>query len=267
MIKIFSNNFLLFICFLSISCSEYRKILKEDGYEKKLESALKYYENEEYFKASTLLKDIKPLVKGSEESETVDFYFAYSLYNLKQYDLSAKYFKGFIELFSRSEKVIEAEYLYSISLYKESPNSNLDQSSTIEAISAIQNFINKYPYSEYSKDANSIIDELQIKLETKNFDNAKQYYKTRNYKSAIIALENFENDFPDSSLNEEGSYLKILSQYLISINSFEDLQEDRFRKTVDLYLSFVDKYPKSIFLGEAEKMYVESLNLLTKFAE
>ena len=40
--------------FLSISCSEYRKILKEDGYEKKLESALKYYENEEYFKAHFL---------------------------------------------------------------------------------------------------------------------------------------------------------------------------------------------------------------------
>ena len=56
------------------------KILKEDGYEKKLESALKYYENEEYFKASTLLKDIKPLVKGSEESETVLISILHTLY-------------------------------------------------------------------------------------------------------------------------------------------------------------------------------------------
>ena len=77
----------------------------------------------------------------------------------------------------------------------------------------MQNFMNKYPYSDYSIEANKIIDELQVKLETKNFDNAKKYYKTRNYKSAIIALNNFENDFPDSSLNEEGGYLKILSQY------------------------------------------------------
>ena len=136
--------------------------------------------------ASTLFSDIKPIVKGSEESETVDFYFAYTLYELKQFDKSAKYFKGFIELFSRSEKVVEAEYLYAISLYKTSPNSNLDQSSTVEAISAVQNFINKYPYSEYSIDANNIIDELQVKLETKNFENAKQYYKTRNYKSCVF---------------------------------------------------------------------------------
>ena len=74
-------------------------------------------------------------------------------------------------------------------MYKESPNSNLDQSSTIEAISAIQNFINKYPYSEYSKDANSIIDELQIKLETKNFDNAKQYYKREIINQQLLLLK------------------------------------------------------------------------------
>ena len=267
MIKHSKFSLAIVLLFLLFSCSEYRKVLKSEGYEKKLEAAMKYYEDEEYFKASTLFKDIKPLVKGSEESEIVDFYFAYSLYNLKQYSLSSKYFKGFIELFSRSDKITEAEYLYSISLYKESPNSNLDQSSTVEAISSMQNFMNKYPYSDYSIEANKIIDELQIKLETKNFDNAKQYYKTRNYKSAIIALNNFENDFPDSSLNEEGGYLKILSQYLISINSFEDLQEKRFKETIDYYLEFVDKYPTSPFLAEAEKMYVESLNLLTKFAE
>ena len=51
---------------------ETRKILKEVGYEKKLEAAIKYYGEEEYFKASTLFKDIKPLVKGSEESEVIN---------------------------------------------------------------------------------------------------------------------------------------------------------------------------------------------------
>ena len=131
----------------------------------------------------------------------------------------------------------------------------------------MQNFINKHPYSEYSSGANQIISELQIKLETKNFENAKQYYKTRNYKSAIIALKNFERDFPDSSFNEEGFFLRILSQYIISENSFESLQEERFKEVIKLYIEFIDKYPQSPFIIEAEKMYVESLDLLTKFAE
>ena len=266
--KISINIFISFIAIIIFqACSDYRKILKTSGYEEKLEGALKYYEEEDYFKASTIFQDIKPLVKGSEKSEIVDFYFAYSLYNLEQYELSAKYFKGFIELFSRSDKVIEAEYLYAFSLYKESPNSNLDQSNTIEAINAIQNFINKYPYSEYSKGANNLIDELQVKLEKKSFENAKQYYKTRMYKSAIIALSNFENDFPDSNFNDECNYLKIVSQYLIAQNSFDDLKKERYKKVTDFYVEFIDKYPNSSFQKEAEKMYVESLNLLTKFAE
>jgi outer membrane protein assembly factor BamD len=266
--KINTNIFISIITIIIIqSCSDYRKILKIPGYEEKLEAALEYYEKEDYFKASTIFQDIKPLVKGSKEAEIVDFYFAYSLYKLEQYELSSKYFKSFIELFSRSDKVIEAEYLYAFSLYKESPNSNLDQSSTIEAINAIQNFINKYPYSEYSKGANNLIDELQVKLETKSFENAKQYYKTRMYKSSIIALNNFENDFPDSFFNDECNYLKIVSQYLIAQNSFDDLKKERYKIVTDFYMKFIDKFPNSPFQKEAEKMYVESLNLLTKFAE
>tara|TARA_A100000164_G_scaffold382157_1_gene439370 strand:- start:4902 stop:5711 length:810 start_codon:yes stop_codon:yes gene_type:complete len=260
----FLLNFILIL--LLTSCSEYRKTLKSTGYDEKLEAAMEYFEEEKYFKASTLFKDIKPLVKGSKESEIVDFYFAYSLYNLDQYEASAKYFKAFIELFSRSERVIEAEYLYAFSLYKTSPNSNLDQSTTIEAITAIQNFINKYPYNNFSIDANKIIDELQVKLETKNFENAKQYFKTRNYKSALIAFDNFKKDFPDSKFNEEITFLKILSQYNIAINSFQNLQEERFNDLIDFYLEFIDKYPESSYKIDAEKMYIESLNILTNFA-
>ena len=107
---------------------------------------------------------------------------------------------------------------------------------------------------------------MQVKLETKNFENAQQYFKTRNYKSAIIALENFKKDFPDSKFNDQGMFLKILSQYNIASNSFQNLQEDRFRDLIDLYLDFVDEYPSSAYRIEAEKMYLESLNILSNFA-
>ena len=49
--------------------------------------------------------------------------------------------------------------------------------------------------------------------------------------------------------------------------TFDDLKKERYKKVTEYYLKFVDKYPNSSFITEAEKMYVESLNLLTKFAE
>ena len=61
-------------------------------------------------------------------------------------------------------------------------------------------------------------------------------------------------------------FLKILSQYNIASNSFQNLQEDRFRDLIDLYLDFVDEYPLSTYRIEAEKMYLESLNILSNFA-
>jgi len=261
------NKLFLIIIFISLSCSDYRKLFKTEGYEEKLEGALKYYEQEEYYKASTLFEDIKPLVKGTEKSEIVDFYFAYCLYQQKQYILSANYFKEFIELYSRSERVIEAEYLYGYSLYKDSPNFDLDQSSSFKAIESIQAFINKYPYSKYSKDAGNLIDELRVKIEKKYFFNAKQYYKTKKYKSAIIALKNFQIEFPGSYFDEESYYLIISSQFLIAKSSFESLQKDRYKKVTDFYIQFIDKYPKSTFIKEAEKMYIESLKFLGTFAE
>ena len=103
-------------------------------------------------------------------------------------------------------------------------------------------------------------------METKNFENAKQYFKTRNYKSALIAFDNFKNDFPDSKFNEETSFLKIQSQYNIAINSFQNLQEQRFKDLINFYLEFIDDYPKSTFKIKAEEMYVESLNILSNFA-
>ena len=46
--KINIKLFLLFISIILISsCSDYRKILKTPGFEKKLEAALEYYEEKE----------------------------------------------------------------------------------------------------------------------------------------------------------------------------------------------------------------------------
>ena len=158
---------LLFIAFYSASCSKFRKIQKSNDWELKYRAAMEYYENKEYYKASTLLEELLPIIRGRPEAEKAQFYFAYSYYYQKQYLLSAHYFQTFFELYSRSEYAQEAFFMYAYSLYLDSPNYNLDQSNTIEAIQAIQTFLNKYPRSKYREQANLLIDEMQVKLEEK----------------------------------------------------------------------------------------------------
>ncbi|HLF36064.1 MAG TPA: outer membrane protein assembly factor BamD [Cyclobacteriaceae bacterium] len=261
---------LLFIAFYSASCSKFRKIQKSNDWELKYRAAMEYYENKEYYKASTLLEELLPIIRGRPEAEKAQFYFAYSYYYQKQYLLSAHYFQTFFELYSRSEYAQEAFFMYAYSLYLDSPNYNLDQSNTIEAIQAIQTFLNKYPRSKYREQANLLIDEMQVKLEEKAYQNAYLYYRLQKYlegeglKAALIAFENFQNDYPDSRFNEKICYLKVECSYRIARKSIRSRQKERLERTIEYYLYFIDKFPQSPMLRDAENIYSNCLDDLEK---
>jgi len=251
---------------IAISCSEFRKIQKSTDWKRKYDAAMKYYEEEEYYKANVLLEDIIPIIKGTKEAELAEFYYAYSYYYQKQYILSSHYFKTFAATYARSEHAMEAQYMNAYSLYLESPVSDLDQSSTYEAISAMQVFINQYPFSEYKDKSQQIIDDLQKKLEKKAYDNARLYYQLRRYKAGVVAFDNFETDFPDSQFNEEISYLRVKCQYEYAIQSIRDKQEERYRSVIEYYQKFVDKYSTSKYLREAQDMYTFSLDQIRELS-
>jgi outer membrane protein assembly factor BamD len=255
------------------SCSKFRKIQKSDDWEVKYRAALEYYNNEEYYKASVLFEEILPIMRGRPEAEQVQYYFAYSYYYQKQYILSAHYFKTFFTIYSRSEWAQEAMYMHAYSLYLDSPAYELDQSNTYDAISAMQYFINKFPNSEYRSEATRIIDELQVKLEEKAYENAIHYYKLEKYnggdalKAALIAFDNFQNDYPDSELNDRISFLKVEASYKLARRSIRSKQRERLMNTVEYYQEFIDNYPQSDYVRNAENIYINCLDDLEKLQE
>ncbi len=245
----------LLVLVLSASCSDFRQIMKSDDWQKKYDAALKYYEEKDYYRATMLLEEILPIIRGSKTAEEAQYYYAYAHYYQRKYVLSAHYFQQFYETYSRSKYATEAMFMHAYSLYQESPVHSLDQSSTVEAIDAMQLFINKYPYSDYKERAENIMDELQAKLEVKAYDNALLYYQLGDYKAAIIAFNNFQNDYPDSDLNEEISYWKLAAQFQLAEQSITSKQKERYYTTIEYYQSFIDKYPESKFVKEAESIY------------
>ncbi|MGB3180081.1 MAG: outer membrane protein assembly factor BamD [Cyclobacteriaceae bacterium] len=247
------------LAIMTVGCSEFNKIRKSDDWQKKYNAALEYYEDEDYYRANVLLEEVLPLLRGTEYEEKAQFYYAYSHYYREQYILSAHYFKTFYDTYGRSEYAEEALYKYAYSLYNQSPETNLDQSSTYEAISAIQLFINRYPGSEYREEATEIIDKMQRKLEAKAFENARLYHQLRVWKSAIIAFDNFADDFPDSPLNERAMFLKLDAAHELAVRSVESKKGERFRQAVTYYQEFLDAYPESEYLRDAESVYKATL--------
>lgn len=185
----------------------------------KYEAGINYYEKKDYYRASVLFEQILPIVRGLPEGEKVQFYLAYCQFYDKLYLLASEQFKTFYETYGRSAMAEEARFMHAYSLYMSSPNPNLDQSSSIEAMAAMQQFINRFPNSEFQDRAVEVIETTQQKLEKKGFENARQYYRMKYYKAAVVALNNFKDNFPDSKYIEEAYYLVILSEFKLAEQS------------------------------------------------
>ncbi len=255
-----------FLVFLSVvtlgACSKFSKLQKEGTLEQKYEAALQYYKKADYYHAGLLFEEITPLLNGKDarQAELAQFYNAYCNFKQANYNMAQFLFKNFYETFQRSEYAQESLYMHAYSLYKDSPNSNLDQTNTLTAISALQDFINTYPESAFREESTQLILELRDKLERKAYDKAKLYYKTSeaniaNFRSAVVAINNFQKDFPDSKYNEELAFLRVDAQYNLARLSFIDKQKERFQDVNKYYLAFIDKYPQSKYLRQAERFY------------
>ncbi|TAE40275.1 MAG: outer membrane protein assembly factor BamD [Runella slithyformis] len=253
-------SFLLAVVVLISSCSKFSKLQKEGTVEQKYEAALVYYKKADYYRAGLLFEEITPLLKGAKEAELSQFYNAYCNYHQGLYNMSQFLFKNFYDTFQRSEYAPEAFYMHAYSLYRDSPIFELDQTSTLTAISALQDFINTYPESPFREECTKLILELRDKLERKAYEKAKLYYKTSeaniaNYRSAVVAINNFERDFPNSKYTEELAYTRIVSEYNLAKLSFQDKQKERFEETNKFYLTFIDKFPQSKYVKQAERFY------------
>ena len=113
--------------------------------------------------------------------------------------------------------------------------------------------MNNYPNSKFSKEANSLINELQIKLEKKDFEIAKQYYTIRDFKASIKANNNFISSFPGTKFREESMYVKFNSMYEIAINSIELKKRERLNELKDYIKLILDYYPETSFILDLEK--------------
>jgi len=254
---------IVFVLLLGVSCSKFRKFEKNPDWRVKYEGGLDYYNKKDYYRAAILFEQILPIVRGLPEAEKVQFYLAYCQYHEKLYLLASEQFRSFYETFGRGALSEEARFMYAYALYVSSPGTNLDQSGSIEAMTSMQEFINRYPNSKFKDQAVEVIFLSQEKQEKKGFENARQYVKMRQYKAAVVAMDNFQKNFPDSKYIEEAKYMIILSQFELAEKSIQSKQRERYTEVVELYTDFIDRYPKSKFLKDAEQFYTESTEKLS----
>lgn len=238
--------------------SKYEKLRASNDTAKKYREAVRLYEKKDYNKALGLFDDLVTKYRGTAEAEDLSYYFAYTHYKLRDYTTARYHFKTFADTYASSPKAEECRFMAAYCFYLESPVYSLDQENTIKAIEALQLFINLYPKSERVAEASKLISNLRDKLETKSYANAKLFLDIGDFKSAVIAFRNSARDFPDTKYAEEMEFLTIKAQVLYAKASFEIKQEERFNEAIQMYDEFVQNYPSSKYLKEAQDLKKDS---------
>lgn len=258
----------LFLLIIVISaCSEYSKVLKSGDNTRKKDYALQMYEEEEWIKSVTLLEEVIPYYKLTPDGEKLYYYYCMANYYIGDYYLAGYYFKRFIRQFPASKHTEEAQFLSALCAVNNSPDYKLDQTETLNALDELQIFVDLYPNSSRIDTCNKIMDRLNGKLELKTYENSMLYFKTENYKAAVVAFKGMLEKYPETKYKEELMFYIVKSGYLLAINSIESKKKERLEETLKSYRTFVAAFPESDWLGEAEDIMKKTEKVLTDFTE
>ena len=236
---------------------EYNKVFKSDDLDYRYEYAKQSFAEGKYARAASLLIDLITPKKGSDDAQEALYMLGMSEYMSHDYESASATFKKYYQTYPKGVYAEQACYYVGQSLYEGAPEPRLDQTPTIGAINAYQQFMDFFPDSELRPKAQERLFELQDKLVQKELLSAQLYYNLggyfgnvnsqneSNYISCIITAQNALKQYPYSKWREDFSLLVMKSKYELAENSSEDKRLDRYRDAEDECYGFLNEFPDS----------------------
>jgi outer membrane protein assembly factor BamD len=254
---------LIFLFSLTLTaCSPFQKAYKSEDVAIKYAEAEKLYEKGKFNKSIRLFEQLSSSFKGKPQAEKMFFMYSQALYKTKDYYTAGYQFEKFASSYPKSEKIEEASFLGAFCYSKLSPVYSLDQVDTEKAIDKMQAFIDRYPESTHLTEANVVVKSLREKIEKKAFENAKEYNKISDYKSALVALDNFIADYPGTPYKGEALFVKLDSAYKLAINSIPSKMEERLIASKTAYSNLI-KFDSNTYKAKADVMLANIEKTLT----
>ena len=261
------KKFLYIFVLLTVlsSCSEYHKALKSEDIATKFKMGEDLFKEGKFSKANKLFAQIVPSYRGKPQAQKLMYLYSLSFYEMNDYYLAGYQCERFASSYPDSEKIEEISFTGAKSYYMLSPVYTKDQEDTTKAIEKLQEFINLYPNSSYAAEANTLVKELDYKLENKAFSIAKQYNHISDYEVSIKSFDNFIFDFPGSTLLEDALFYRFDSSFKLAENSINYKKQDRLETAKDYANGFIKRFANSKYIEEVNVMLVRIDELLLDY--
>ena len=253
--------------------SEFNRVYKTTDNDYKYEFAKECFARGKFTQAITLLQELVTIQKGTDNAQECLYMLAMAEYCDRDYESASETFKKYYKTYPKGIYAEQAAFYIGQSLYQSTPEPRLDQTSTVNAISAYQDFLDFFPESQLKEKATSRMFELTDKLVFKEYLSAKLYFNLgdyfgncleggSNYEACIVTSENALKTYPFTSMREKFAVLIMKSKYELARQSVEDKKVDRYRDAEDECYGFINEYPESEERKTAEKYIMRCKEIL-----
>lgn len=255
---------ILAVLLLTSCAHEFNQVYKSQDTNYKYEYAKEAFANGKYTQAATLLEGLIMPMKGTDNAEECLYMLGMSHFNSKDYESAAQSFKTYYKTYPKGIYAEHASYYIGESLFQSTPEPRLDQTETVNAISAFQDYLDIFHDAKMKDKAQQRLLQLQDKLIKKELYSAQLYYNLgtyfgnctsggSNYEACIITAQNAIKDYPYSKEREDFALLIMKSKFELAQQSVEEKKLDRFRDAEDECYGFINEYPESKNKSLAEK--------------
>lgn len=273
-----NKNSIIALCmaFLTTGCaSEFSTVLKSTDRDFKYEYAKQCFAQGKFGNAITLLSEVVTAQKGRQNAQESLYMLAMAQYCNRDYEAASATFRKYFQSYPKGDFAEQASFYVGQSLFESMPDPRLDQSATVGAINAYQNFMDYFPESSLREEAQKRLFILQDNLVMKEYLSAELYYNLggyfgninsnteSNYESCIITAENALKTYPYTSLREKFSVLIMKSKFELAQNSSEEKRLERYRDAEDECYGFLNEFPESENCKTAEK-FIAKCKKITK---
>jgi len=252
----------------AFSCkSQYETLLASGDVDAKYNAAMEYFNNKKYQKAAQLFESMAVLTSGTARDDTVQYYWGLSNYRYKDFYTAESNFASFIENYPQSPFAADAQFYRLDCLYRSTYRWELDQLPTRSCMASINEFMRERPDDIHIEACKNMLTDLQDRLDRKDFEAGRLYYKMEDYPAARIKLQNVLKNNSENGYREEVLYYTAMSSYHYARLSVVAKQKDRYLTFVDDYLNFVGEYPESKHRSEIDRLYRQVQKILGRSGE
>ena len=216
---------LFFSIFLFFSCSKNKEAAAPTNPSSQqqainlYEEGLKFLKEGDYYFARKKFDQSESLLPQTRWAAKSALMSSYCLYSINNYDEAILNLKRFIKTYPVDENVDYANYLIAISYYEQILDPDKDIQPLILSKKTIEDFLRKYPDTDYAMDLKFKLDLIINQMAAKELSIARYYIKTEKWIPAINRLKVIVDNYDETIFIEEALFRLVEIYYRIGLES------------------------------------------------